>query len=97
VGRLGENASAGAKSTLEILNQILLDGQVRADELGRFLEALGRMNGMQETQAAAVEDALKQSADALSAQTGVIKSLVTVFQDLKNQNNELKAQLGTVQ
>jgi hypothetical protein len=97
VDRLGANASAGAKSTLQILEQILLDGQVRADELGRFNEALGRMNGMQETQAAAVEDALNESAAALAAQTGVIKSLFTVFQDLKNQNNELKAQLGTIQ
>lgn len=61
VDRLGVNASAGARASLAIWEEILEDGKIRANELGRYHEAQGRLNGMMEKANAKVLEAFRQS------------------------------------
>jgi hypothetical protein len=88
VDRLGTNASSGARAALAILDQMLRDGMVSADELGRYSEAQGRLNGMQEKNNAAVLAAF-QKAEAQSA--AFLQSLVPIAARLEAQDREIAA------
>lgn len=61
VDRLGVNASAGARASLAIWEEILADGKIRANELGRYHEAQGRLNGMMEKANSKVLEAFRRS------------------------------------
>jgi len=72
VNRLGANATSGARDTLAILEQILEKDGVRADELGKYAEAQGRLNGMAEKNNAAVLEAFRTAErNAAAFQSGI--------------------------
>jgi hypothetical protein len=96
VGRLGANASVGAKSALQILEQILRDGEIRAEEVVRYQEALGRLNGVQEANSKAVQDAMEDSVAAISTQTGMIRDVVAKLAAQKSEIDALKAQISSI-
>lgn len=79
VTRLGANATTGAKATLEILNKILVDGKVSADELGKLAEAQGRMNGMTEKANAAVAESMATAEKNTAALLETIQPLLGVL------------------
>lgn len=81
VDRLGVNASAGARASLAILDGILQDGQVRAEELKKYSEAQGRLNGMFEKSNAAVLEGFAAGERNLNA---IIDKIEPMLRRLEN-------------
>jgi hypothetical protein len=96
VDRLGTNASAGAKSTLALLDSILKDGIVRADEQAKLAEAQGRMNGMTEKANAQVLAALEDLAKNQTAFLSVITPVTQRIRNMEAEISRLSAQMSAI-
>lgn len=94
VDRLGTNASAGSRASLAILDQILADGQVRADEMAKYAEAQGRLNGMMEKSNAAVLQGFQASENNAAA---VIRIIAPIIQTLDSHTSKLSGLEAQVQ
>ena len=96
VDRLGTNASVGARSTLAILDQILKDGQIRADEVAKYNTSIGLLNRRQELNnaevLAAFEEGRKLSAAYGTEILGVKRALAAQAASFQQQADALNQQ-----
>lgn len=101
VDRLGANASSGAKSALAVLEKILADGQIRADEVAKFNEAQGLLNRQQELSNAAVlaafEEGRKLSEAYGTELLGVKRQLELMGASFRQQFDALRQQSSSNQ
>ena len=89
VDRLGANASSGARASLEIWNEILADGKVRADELAKYAKAQGLLNGMVEKAHAEVMEGFLASESNYRALIESIRPVISRIRDLGEQMKEM--------
>lgn len=93
VDRLGANASQGARASLQILEKILADGEVRADEVKAYSDAQGRLNGMAEKSNKAVMDAFMEGQ---KLQQAFSTELVRVKQKLSDMQRDFTDRLAAI-
>lgn len=96
VDRLGSRASTGARSALAILEQILADGQLRADEVAKYNQSIGLLNRTQELNNAAVleafQEGMKLSAAYGTEIVGVKREMALQAASFRQQIDALKQQ-----
>ena len=86
----GAKATNEAKGIYAIVSKLLADGELTADELGRYNEQLVRMNGLQEKNLPAIAEALKSAVTTLTSQYEIINPLVTEMKRLQGQFEEMR-------
>ncbi len=93
VDRLGANASSGARASLEILDKILTDGEVRADEVKLYSEAQGKLNGMAEKSNKAVLDAFQEGQ---KLQSSFSTELVRMKQQISDMQRDFQDRMSAL-
>ena len=91
VAAQGKNASAGAKGVADMVNSLLSDGIMSAEDMGRIKEGIGRLNGLTEKNNPAVLAAVNKMVTLLESDASVIKPLQQRIQTLEQTFEQLRA------
>jgi hypothetical protein len=91
VAALGPKSTVAAKGVADMVNGLISDGILTAEEMGRIREGISRMRGLTETNNPAVLAAVNKMVTLLESDASVIKPLQQRMLQLEQTFEQLRA------